>query len=353
VELLDPPEACALLFGLGVNVFSVGLLIALVGCTAQPHPDGDDDDQPRDELDGYPTIGKDGQAGFGLEFGNCDRAIAEHATASLFAVVRKTAEDPATVTTDDPSILEVTKVKVSDDDPHFITWSTHAVTSGDIDLVIRDSRGGEIDRVTLHVLPTDTIAINRVWGSGPVRILAGAVERIHVTTLTNNVVTAGSGAVEFSVSGDLAPATAEDAPHLFSEGDDAFFTAGASGTGTITAAAPNATLDVDVAITQPSELTSIARSPESIRFSAQDDATVSVGAMVGNEPVFGATCTWTSQPAGLTIELGDHPFFGEQHGYLDSSPGFVYTLTGRPGSYTATCTMPNGLSTGVAVVVGS
>lgn len=336
---------------------TLALAVLLGGCllggcfwNADPHPIGDDDAPPPDELGGYPCTGKGDQVGFGLELGRCERVIAERATAWVFAHARKTGPRPASVTSDNPGILEVVDSELYDDSPELITFDVRSVTSGDADVVVRDSGGIEIDRVTLHARPTDQIEITSIWGAGPVHILAGAVERIHVRTRTQGVITAGSGAVEVSVSGDLTIATREDAPLFYSEGDQGFFTAGASGTGTVTASAPNTSLAIDVAITQPSELTSITRSVDALEVDGSDPGRISIGAMAGAAPVFGAQCTWSTVPAGLHIELADHPSYGEQSGFLDSSTAaLIYTVSNQPGTWSATCTMPNGLSTTIPV----
>ena len=317
------------------------LALMLVGCgdssIATPS-----DASAGDELLGW-TVGPRGQAGFILEFGDPSRPIAQRARAHIAGVVRSAAPRLATITTDDASILTIEN-PVRDSQLIFRA-DLKSAGAGDTDVVLRDAAGAEIDRMTFHVRASDALDLPRAWGAGDALVLGGEVERMHVTTMTAGVVTAGVGAVQFTLAGALSPVRSEQAPWLYSEGDEVFFRAAASGTGTITAAAPEATTTVTVSMVPTSSLTALTANPSSLDVPANRTGVVAVGALSGSAPVFGARCTW-SNAAPLTIalksllvELSGTSSIAEQTGWIGSGPAFQYSITGPPGTYSPTCTI--------------
>ena len=328
----------------------IGLTLMLAACSGSSVATSPD--AGVDELAGL-TAGPRGQAGFTLELGKPSRAIAEHARTYIVGVVRSAAPRLVAVTTDDASILAVEDL-MQDDKQFSFRVDLRAAGAGDTDVVLRDSAGGEIDRMTFHVRASDTLDLPRPWGAGDALVLAGEVERMHVTTVTAGVVTAGVGAVQFALAGDLSPATSAEAPWLYSEGDEVFFRAAASGRGTITASAPDATTTVGVSLVPSSSLTGLSANPSSLDLSSNRSGVVAIGALSGSAPVHGARCTW-SDTAPLTIELqplvidlSGTPSIGEQTGWIGSGPAFLYTVSGPPGTYSPTCKI-GGLTTRVSV----
>lgn len=323
----------------------------IAACNSATDPIGPDaHDPPQDELAGYPSVGPRDLAGFRLQLGSCDRPIAQGADASLLGEVRRTAPNVASIVSEDPTTFTVGTFMPATD----LTFAVqlHAVGPGDADVVLRDSLGDEIDRIALHVRATDTLDINRAWGAGDALVLAGEVERLHVTTKTAGAVTVGTGAVSFSLAGALAAATKTDAPWFFAEGDQIYFRAGASGTGTVTASAPDATAEVTLSIIDPTALTAITVSPADVRFTAGREGNVAIGATAAGVPVYGVRCTWVAPP-GLEIKLesiyGNLEHLGLQTGSIGSEPSFVYSIKGSPGMHQPVCTLPGGLSTTIPV----
>jgi hypothetical protein len=255
--------------------------------------------------------------------------------------VRSTAPPLATVTTDDTSILTVENL-IRGANQIFMV-DVLAPDAGDTDVVVRDAAGTEIDRLTFHVRATDVLGLSRPWGAGDALVLAGEVERLHVTTITAGVVSAGVGAVQFTLAGDLSTATNNQAPWLLSEGDEAFFRTAASGSGSITASAPNATTTVNIRVVPPASLAALTADPSSLDVSSNRAGVVAIGALSGSAPVYGARCTW-SDVGQLTVALNS----GEQTGWIGSSPVFLYSIYGPPGMYSPTCTI-GGLTTTLSV----
>lgn len=325
------------------------LALMLVACAA-PSIATPPDASGGDELLGW-TVGARGQAGFVLEFGDPSRPIAQRARAHVAGVVRSAAPRLAAVTTDDPSILAIENLV--HDSQLIFRADLKSAGAGDTDVVLRDAAGTEIDRMTFHVRPSDVLDLNRAWGAGDALILGGEVERMHVTTMTAGVVTAGAGAVQFTLAGALSPVGRDQAPWLYSEGDEVFFRAAASGTGTITAVAPEATTTVTVSMVSTSALTALTANPSALDVPANRNGVVAVGALAGGAPVFGARCTW-SNAAPLTIALnsvvGDLSGIGEQTGFIGSGPAFLYSVSGPPGAYSPTCTI-GALATTISVHV--
>jgi hypothetical protein len=327
--------------------------LLLVACGSHADPiDTPDAAAVDDDLSGYPTIGPRGQVGFALEFGTADRAIAQRATAFGFGKVKESAPALVAVTSDDENV--VTADQLTPAAGHTFTIRLRGAGAGDTDLVFRNVDGIEIDRVRLHVRATDTLAIDRPWGAGDALVLAGEVERLHVTTVTAGEVTVGTGAADFVLTGALTTAAAADAPWFFGEGDQTYFRAASAGAGKITAQAPNTTTDVTVAIVAPAALTAITVSAASVSFAAGHEGNVTIGATAGSAPVYGVRCAWAA-PVGLTIKLeslyGDLQNLGLQTGWVGSTPSFVYSFTGSQGTYQAVCTLPGGLSTTINVQI--
>jgi hypothetical protein len=329
-------------------IMRICLALMLVACAA-PSIATPPDASGGDELLGW-TVGARGQAGFVLEFGDPSRPIAQRARAHIAGVVRSAAPRLAAVTTDDASILTVENLVR---DSHLLTFRADlkSAGAGDADVVLRDAAGAEIDRMTFHVRASDVLDLNRAWGAGDALVLGGEVERMHVTTMTAGVVTAGVGAVQFTLAGALSPASRDQAPWLYSEGDEVFFRAAASGTGTITAVAPEATTAVTLSMVSTSSLTALTANPSALDVPTNGTGVVAVGALAGSAPVFGARCRW-SNAAPLTIDLksvvGGLSGIGEQTGFIGSGPAFLYSVAGPPGTYNPTCTI-GALTTTISV----
>jgi hypothetical protein len=330
-------------------VMRISLALVLVACgdssIATPA------DAPVDELVGW-TLGPRGQAGFALEYGPPSRAIAERARADIVVAVRSTAPPVATVTTDDTSILMIEKLTRGSN--QIFTVDLGAPSAGDTDVVLRDAAGAEIDRMTFHVRATDVLDLRRPWGAGDALVLAGEVERMHVTTTAAGVASAGTGAVQFTLAGDLSTTTSDQAPWLFSEGDEVFFRTAAGGSGSITASAPNATTTVTIQVVPPTSLTALAANPSSLDAPSNRAGVVAIGALSGSAPVYGARCTWsdveqlTIALKPLLVDLSDLSNLGEQTGWIGSNPVFLYSISGPPGIYHPTCTI-GGLTTTISV----
>jgi hypothetical protein len=323
----------------------LALAIALTAaCGDRTPPEMPPDAPPLDELAGFPTIGPRGQAGFGVT----DTPIAQRAGSWVFGRVRSTAPALASVTSDDTAILAIDKLEPNSDLTFLVTF--HAPGAGDTDLVLRDGNGAEIDRLTLHVRPSDALA-----GAADALVLAGAVERLHLTTMTAGKVTVGTGAVAFQLSGDLTAATDDDAPWIFGEGDDVFFRAADTGAGAIAADAPNTTAMSAVTIVPPSALTAITTSATSVTTVEGVEANVGIAAVANGAQVHGVRCTWSNAGAlAITLEsiYGDlSTSFGLQDESIGGDSTFVYSIHGPKGTYHPVCTVPGGLSTTIGVQI--
>jgi hypothetical protein len=292
---------------------------------------------------GNPILGPRGQIGFcdGDCFLVADRIIAQGSHVNLLGQVAATAPAPATFTSTDPSVL-VIGAPAQLSSQHFQV-PVQTKGAGDADVIVSDAAGVEIDRFTLHVRPSDELAFDHSWGAGNPLVLAGAVERFHVSTKTAGAYTAGTGAVKFTLGGALAPARPSDAPWLHSEGDQVFFLAGPSGQGTITASAANTAVTLTIDIVPASALTAVSADPARPVFTAGSGQVLTVTASAAGRPVFGVRCDWAA-PAALQIQPHDSAPLWEG-GFIDADePGLGYGFQGPPGTYDATCTIPGGLA---------
>ncbi|HEY0250257.1 MAG TPA: hypothetical protein VGC41_01980, partial [Kofleriaceae bacterium] len=239
---------------------------------------------------------------------------------------RSSAPLAVAVTPVDPTIVEISKFQQLDSYPYFF-FNIKGLAAGDTALVLTDANGAEIDRGTVIVRATDELALD-----GPTvdaTVLEGSVLPFHVTTKTAGHVTYGTGAVTFALTG-LTAASSADSDLTWWGGDDVWVQAG---TGSIDATAPDATAHVTTTTVPLTAVTVLTPSATEISNKGSfSSAYVRVKATTAmGTPVYGAECTWTTQPSGVNIS-----------GYAQSiagNPAIEYGFGGTAGDYTATCTI--------------
>lgn len=211
---------------------------------------------------------------------------------------------------------------------------------GAADLILLDGTGKEIDRATVTVKPTTTLAFDKGWGNamGPT-VLGGSSHLLHTTTRNGDDILVGTGAVKFTLSGTIRPG---DGVLLF--GDSISFVAD-PGAGGVAGDCIDAHIVIPVTAVATGSLTSVELSPATITFARTARGKVSATVRAGQVAVIGAECTWSSSPAGLNAP--SH----RGGGTLGAGATSTWEFAGAAGTYTATCTAPNNLTASLAVKV--
>lgn len=326
---------------------SCGLLVVVVSACNVSVPPVDIPLPPPDELAGT-TPGIHDLVGFTYSDydGLIDGAIAAGgAKTGVGVIARSTAPGLASVRSADDSVITVT-ADTGDSRHRRLTVLSGA--AGSADLVAFDASGAEIDRLTFTVAPSVALDLDTASASTNATILVGAVQKLHVTTIGaggSNDVLVGTGAVQFGLDPDLATVPASAAPFWLPYGDEVFVQAAAPGSAAIVAHAPDASVTFALTAVDASAIDTLTMT----QVMGWDSPALAVTASIGSTPVYGVVCSWTA-PAGLTIALpgatgamADAPDVF-QRGGLGDSPEFVYRVTGNPGTYAVTCTIPGGLS---------
>ncbi len=270
------------------------------------------------------SLGQKGVATF--EWGPClfDCGLDKHAMAAggAAAVLRVTGAGAlAKVESSKP---EVATFLVSD--PKTVNATAGQV--GTADLILKDASGQEIDRATVTVKPINALPYDNGWGGDPgPTILANTGVSLHTIGKNGSEVLIGTGAVKFTLTGTLQ----QDSQIVF--GDTIAFK-GTVGTGSVKADCIDAHLTVPVAVVDSAAITSVELSKSSLTFAHDKPESVGVTTKVGDKVVFGAACTWSSSPNGLT--------FTGHAGFLGTA-AVSYSVAGAEGSYTASCTAPGGV----------
>jgi hypothetical protein len=181
------------------------------------------------------------------------------------------------------------------------------VTSGNpgqADLLLTDSGGNEIDRITLSVVAPSTIQL-----ANPIdpraTILDGVPHTIHFDRLgPTGAVLLGYGGIDYTLP---APLVRDDSPP---EPDDGYFHGspitfhGSDGTAKIVASAGTASMTFDVSFVSLGSIANIAILPN--RYHVVDNgisltAIDAAGALSDGTAVFGAECTWTAVSGDVAI----------------------------------------------------
>ncbi|MFT3695628.1 MAG: pilus assembly protein N-terminal domain-containing protein [Kofleriaceae bacterium] len=320
----------------------IWFLVVLAACgDSKPTPDVPPD--ARDELASFGSaVGPDNQAGFSLELQDPSLPMAMGASASMLTETRSTAPIVVTATTASPAILTAGAiVRSANDDPRYSTIPLTAHAEGETDLILLDANGGEIDRWTVHVVPTDTLRSDADLGT-PLVFPGGPVVW-HLTTFTAGQGTIGTGAVSFTLTG--VEAGSLDEVDDFG-GDEVLFH---GATGSVDATAPyTAAAHLDVVAVDPAALTQI--SPSAVVIDGTggtglfSDTSVAITVKANGVPVYGANCTW-SNLKGLSVGT-------PQFGGLGGDSAFEYTFDGPPATYMPICTV-GPLSTQLVVHIHS
>jgi len=192
-------------------------------------------------------------------------------------------------------------------------------------LQLLDSGGKLLGEYDVVVRPTAELRVLRGWGGGDPRILAGAPQLFHVSTVAaDGSDLKGDGAVEFTLDGTLALA-----PFVL-DGDSIGFT-GTPGSGTITASCPEATVTQSVTVVAPEAITGLRLT--ALPADKADQVAVVVGLDSADGDVYGAQCEWdVSDPSvvlmtSIPAKLQDNPL-----------SSYVFKLKNR-GRYDVTCHM--------------
>ena len=262
--------------------------------------------------------------------------VAGGASANIAACIDPGLPDIAKVYVSSPAVATIDRPTLSG---NFVTFGIVSGVAGDTDLALLDAAGNQLARTTLHVADATELAVDRGWGTDPApTLLDGGVSVLHVTTRRGADTLVGVGAVHYAFAGGVESATYDDALSG-SEGDAVYFRAHAGG-GTITASCPSASVQVPIAVVEPSALTEVRASTSSLHIAAGGEGTVYVGAFAGATPVYDVRCYWFSQPWRLAAE----PDRVSSRG-LGGEAGYWYRITGPQGSYTLTCMVPGGSTT--------
>jgi hypothetical protein len=333
---------------------SCGLLVLFVSACDFSAPPVDFTGPPPDELAGT-SPGVNNLVGFTYSDydGLIDGAIAAGgARTGVGVIARSTAPGLGSVRSTNSAVLAVT-ADTGDDKRRSLSVVSGA--AGSADLVAFDASGAEIDRLTFTVAPSVALDLDTDNASTSATILVGAVQKLHVTTIGADGphdVLVGTGAVQFDLDPDLATSQASAAPFWPAYGDEVFVQAVAPGATTIVAHAPDTSVTLALTAVDASAIDTITMT----QLTGWDSPAMSVSASIGSTPVYGALCSWTV-PAGITISLPGatgtkadepDPF---QRGGLGDAPELVYQLTGTPGTYLVTCTIPGGLSRTALVTI--
>jgi len=210
---------------------------------------------------------------------------------------------------------------------------------GSADLILVDGNGNQIDRATVTVKPTTTLAFDHGWPDNgpPPNVLAGAVDELHTTTMNGSEVLVGTGAVKFTPTTNVKPGGGI----VFG---DSFSFVGDPGMGTIDADCVDAHIAVLFNFLPSTAITSVSASMQSITFSHSAKGDVDITVQAGAVPLFDAECAWTMMPAaGLTAS--------RIQGGIAGGPVSRWQLSGQVGNYTAVCTVPGGKSVTLSITV--
>ena len=249
----------------------------------------------------------------------------------------------ANVSVSSPAVAMVSKPIGPAD---YLIFGVESGVAGDTDVVLLDAAGNALTKTTLHVANATELAVDRGWGTDPApTLLDGGVSVLHVTTLRGADTLVGIGAVHFAFDGAVE-CTSSDNALSDAYGDVVYFRAHAGG-GTITASCPGASVQVPIAVVEPSALTELRASTSSIHIAADQEGAVRIGAFAGATPVYDVRCFWCSQPFGLYAQ----PDPWSNHGGIGSDAGYWYRVGGPQGNYTLTCAVPGGLSTTLSVTI--
>jgi hypothetical protein len=286
------------------------------------------------------TEGEKGKATFSFSLcfaGNCtlggNPMVAGGAKADITVALMPGAPALASVRSSDESVATFALGGQSGD----VTVTSG--NAGPADLILLDGGGSEIDRATVTVKNADTLTYTAGWtpAAGPT-MLAGTSGTFHVTTRANNMGLVGSGAVKFTLSGVLQPASG------VLLGDSVNFTASAAGAGMIAAECPSAMASVAVTVVGNAMLTEATVMPKQLTFDHTAKGTAVVDVHAGTTSVYVQACDWTSTPAGVTTA-------GTSGGTLDAAPAISYDFTGPAGSYTLACSVGGALALSLPVTI--
>jgi hypothetical protein len=209
--------------------------------------------------------------------------------------------------------------------------------TGLFELVVSDPNGIFDHQVFYSIAPTG-LGIENAWTTPPL-VLTGSTQGAHaITTGPNGEILRGSGAVQFTFDGTITaapqPGSSPGVPALPT--DVGSFTAVNAGTGHIHAQVLDVVEEADVAVVDPSAITDLV-----LTDMGSEDGGFRVSAkMTANDTVVhGVECSWsgdaTSVDESSTNGLGN-----------DTD---VYVLSGPTGPFSATCTIPGGISRSIVL----
>ena len=199
-------------------------------------------------------------------------------------------------------------------------------SAGQTDLVLLDSANTTVDAVTLTVVNTAALAMKQGWSGPRAQVILSSLHTFHVTTKdSSGATTMGSGAVKFQSSGTIQATIPvirfDDIAELF---------AAATGPGSATATADQATTVVDIDVLPLSAITQLVAT-KSATNDGENTVTYDLVMSTTDGPIYGGECEWTMSDPSVTIY--------DQHGStFEEAPMTTVTFElGRAGNFTATC----------------
>jgi hypothetical protein len=312
------------------------LWLGLVGC-ARPTAIQADRPPPALESCSYdvsqtPTLGQRRRIGFGYF-----PAVAEKldvpmtsggAKTELLGFSGSSTPQPRRVTSTDPSVVKVALAAVGGSLCQNQSLMTlQSGVPGQADVVLYDDNDRELDRVTVKVVETTRLELDR-GTPGPLRFLAGSLQGVHATTLSDQGILVGTGAVHFTLQGSLVPPSDERVPPWW--GGDAVAFSGTAGTGKIVVDGGSAHGVLEFEILEATAIDQVQIDAPSSKWPAPVELTVA--AQSDGAPVFGAQCKW-SWPF-------DRPEWVDG-GWVGADPAARYRFTApHAGSFVAVCGLP-------------
>src|SRR5262245_3250914 len=212
------------------------LLLLLFACVAEPPPPTTADSGCRFDAATMPTVGERGRMGFGYfpaASEALDRPIAAGgARANVLAFSGGDGGMVEEVRSSAPSVasFKLAAVAQSSCQRQYLV-TAHSGQPGSAALILLDASGAEIERVGVQVAPTESLLYDRGWQDSPPSVLAGSLQGLHVTTIGQEGVLVGTGAVRFSFSGSLSRFAGDGEPPWWG-GDEVTF-AGTPGRGAV------------------------------------------------------------------------------------------------------------------------
>jgi hypothetical protein len=207
--------------------------------------------------------------------------------------------------------------------------------AGDVDLILQDAAGGEVDRVTLHIVAASKLLYTAGWqGAGPIVVENVPITMAPVTKKDADLhILFGHGAVRFTATGMNATPAASMPNDIL----ESIVVQGAAGSANLNLANGAVSVDIPFQIVSVNDLTKLDAAvtgtvlgPTGTTVDSPVEWTVSTPA----GQVYGASCAWSvSDPSVQIVVTGTSD-------QLDQSPSGNATFKmSRAGTFTATCTV--------------